>query len=295
MKYIADLFEQTKELLRLNMMLIQPLVLFFILILLILMVISDKVNFKETPEMSIQILVVAGLCAGLITVVFNAGWYNMFNKCVKTPINANLTKAEQAMKSLELFKEFFPGVALYFLPFFLGSLIYLALLAIIFLLAYNTGQSHIGIPEGVSWGKFVDAEESYKSVQDYLLSLPVDVKEKINLWSSLVMGAFIANYILNYLTMFWAQFVVIKNVNPVAALVESIKTVVKHPLRAFIISLSFAFALQVCFIIFSINFILFQFLGIIIYVFVITYFNLMIFLYLDKQQGHSAGGADCFR
>ncbi|MEW5970252.1 MAG: hypothetical protein AB1706_10320 [Pseudomonadota bacterium] len=258
---------------------------------------GDKVNFDAGYIPALQTLGVILISIALLSIILNAGWYNMFYKATNNPVNPNLTKVEQTVKSFELFKEFFPGVALYFYPFLLGSLIYFALIAILYLITYSIGIDHIGIPSGVSWAKFIDPEQTYNSLQEYIENLSPGIKYQIALWELLIMATIFIQFIVNYLTMFWAQLILINSVNPVKAFIDSFKTVFKHPLRSFIICLSYSFMLQVCFLVFSIPFILFQLLGIVSYIYTITFFNLMIFVYLGKKEENNncSRGADCFR
>lgn len=287
MDFIQNIYRTTFDLLKTNMVLVQPLILFFILAGIIFMPLGNDKNLSN-------ILIVL-LCVGLVSVVFNAGWYSMFHKCIITPPNPNLTKAEQTIKSLELFKEFFPGVALYFIPFLGGSLLYLALLVIIFIAAYNWGIEHIGIPLGIPWEQLFSADQTSESVRDFFNKLSPGVKYQIALWEVVVIIALLVNYLLNYLTMFWAQSIVFLKVNPVSAFIKSIKLVVQNPVRTFIISLSFSLCLQITFLISIVPFILLQFIGLALYILVIVYFNLLIFVYFDKKQLGNNSRSDCFR
>lgn len=284
MAFIKTLFIDTKKILKQNSILIQPLILYLIATLLILMPLSEKVTSPLDFYEIIKMILIGLVCIILINVAFNAGWYNMLYTCIKTPENPNLNKSERAMKSLGLFKEFFPGVALFFTRYLFGTFLYFSVILIIIFGAYSYGISHIGAPTGIKWDIFVDPEQTYQGMQDYILNLPDSIKLQIAQWELLIFSALFTTFIVNYLTIFWAQIIIVSNVNPVRAFIRSIREVIKHPLRVLIISLSFTFCLKICFIIFSIPFILFPFFGIIIYVFTVSYFNLMIFSYLDKQQ-----------
>ncbi|MGD9580831.1 MAG: hypothetical protein AB7V50_05630 [Vampirovibrionia bacterium] len=284
MNFIKTLFKETNQTLKDNNILIQPLILYLIAILVILMPISEKLANPHDSTEIIKTLLIGLVCIILINVVFNAGWYNMLYTCIKTPINPNLNKSEQALKSLELFKAFFPGVALFFNRYLAGTLLYFAIILIIGLGAYSYGMENIGAPVGISWDIFSDPNQTYESMQNYILNLPDGIKLQIAQWELLIFAALISTFIINYLSIFWPQMVIVDNINPIRAFINSFKEAFKHPLRVLIIALSFAFCLKICFIIFSIPFILFPFVGIIIYVFTVSYFNLMIFKYLDTKQ-----------
>lgn len=293
MAFIKNLFKETKELLTNNNILIQPLILYLIAILLLLMPLSEKLTSPLGHLDILKTLTIGLVCIILINIVFNAGWYNMLYTCIKTPENPNLSKSEKAMKSLGLFKAFFPGVALFFTRYLFGTLLYFAVILIIIFAAYSYGMEVIGAPAGINWEIFTDPEQTYETLQNYILTLPDGIKLQIAKWELLIFTALLATFIINYFSTFWAQIIIVSDVNPVRAFIKSIKEGLTHPLRVIIISLSFTFCLKICFIIFSIPFILFPFFGIIIYVFTVSYFNLMIFKYLDKQQTtHNNSGAD---
>jgi hypothetical protein len=284
MKYINQLFNDTLELLKLNMVLIQPFILFFIAFGLTLTPLSSSYNLRNT--------LIVLVCVSLIMVVFNSGWYNMIYKCVKTPINDNLSKAEQAMHSLKLFKEFLPGVALYFYKFLGGTVIYIALLGIIITGVFSAGIEQVGIPIGVSWEEFSEAAKTHEDMKNYLEALAPGTYYQLAMWNFLLIIAIGLAYILNFLTMFWAPVIIFKETSFVRAYFESFKLIFKHPLRTFIISLSYALCLSFAFIVFFFPFILVQFIGLILIIFTVTYFNLLIFKYLEKQKIDNNSRAD---
>ena len=295
MIFIKALFQKTHEKFRYNAVLMYPLLTYLIVALMILMPLGGHEEDAMVEPASFNTVIVILLCIGLITVVFNAGWYNMFLKCVKMPDNPELSKAERVIKSFDLFKEFFPGVALHFLPLLLGTLLYMCLVGILFFGTYTIGVEKIGIPIGVDWGRFIDAKQTYESLQSYINNLAPGILYQMNLWVLLIFAAMIIHFFLNYLTMFWAQIIVYLEVNPVRAFIKSLKLIFAHPLRTLIMNFSFALSLQVCFIVFSIPFILFNLAGMVFYVLIIIYFNLMIFIYLEQELAHNNCGPDSFR
>lgn len=295
MNYLLTLFSDTRQLLRANMVLIQPLILYFIVILLIMMPIGTLVEKGIPLSESYKTLLIVFLCIGLVSVVFNSGWYNMFHKAVKTPLDPALTKHEQALKSFELFKEFFPGISLYFPAFLLGSILFAAFIVFIFFSSISIGVEQIGIPTGIDWNRFFDPEQSVDSLKKYIESIPAGLQYQIVQWEFLFFITFMINFLLNYFFMFWAQLVIFMKLNFLKAFTKSLLLVARHPLRTLIIILSYSLSWKVAFIIFGIPFILFQFLGIVFIVFVMTFFNLMIFVYLEKQTIDNNLGADSFR
>jgi hypothetical protein len=276
MEYINRLYNETLQLLKKNMVLVQPFILYFIIFGLVITPASSNPGIKSTTVSLVSIF--------LVSVVFNAGWYNMLYKCVKTPVNENLSKSEQAMKSLSLFKEFLPGVALYFKDFLCGGLIYVALLAIILLGTLNIGLDQIGIPIGVSWSDFAEAARDQETVQKYLQSLPAGTYYQLAKWNFLIMVTTFIIFLLNFLTMFWAQSILFIKINCVRAYIMSVKLIFRHPIRSLNIGVIYALSLNLSFLVFAFPNILIKFIGLTLLILTITYFNLLIFKYLDKQN-----------
>lgn len=284
MNPLNNLFKETFELLRNNMVLVQAFILFFIVLGLISLPIGNN-----TDARSMIVLMVCSILAGI---VFNCGWFNMFYKCVKTPPNPNLSKAEQAVKSLELFKEFFPGVALYFTPMIIGSVIFYILHAIIIFIAIKIGLDQVGIPTGVTYDEIFQHRENPQDLSNYLHSLPKETILQLNTWTIIFLLTIPFQILLNYLTMFWAQSIIFLKVNPIKAYIESLKLVFKQPVTTFIISFSFAVSLFASMIMSAIPFIVVQFIGLILLILVYTYFNLLIFKYLEKEKIDNNSRAD---
>lgn len=259
------------------------------------MPVGDLVEKGIPLSGSYKTLIVVFLCIGLVTVVFNSGWFNMFYRVVKTPLNPEHSKHEQALESFKLFKDFFPGISLYFVPFLMGSLMVSAFSFFIFYTSFTIGLEEIGIPIGIDWGRLFNPEESVASLREYVENISPGLQFQIVQWEFLFFATFVINFIVNYLLMFWAQLIIYTKESFLRTFYKSLTLVARHPLRTLIIILSYSFCWKVAFIIFGIPFILFQFLGIVFIVFIMAYFNLMIFIYLEKQNIDNNIGANGFR
>jgi len=276
MKIIEKLFKDSFTLIRYNMILIQPLLIFFLVTGLLIKVVGETYTFESS--------IVATLGVGLLWTVFNAGWYNMIFECVKIPFDVDLPKADQAVTSLKLFKEFFPGVAMFFVPMLLGSIIYLVIISAIIAIAYYYGINYIGIPKDLVWDEVLKAGQSNSTMMAYISKLPETTINQIALWELLIMFVMFINFILNFIIMFWGQCVVAYQMKPVNAYKQSIKMVIKHPILTLTINISYSLALISSFFLSVIPFELFKFIGLFLYIFVMVYFTLMIFVYIEKQN-----------
>lgn len=279
MEIIKNLFKESYELIKNNFVLVQPLLLFFIVSGLLMKLVGEAFTLKSS--------IVTALSIGLLWTVFNAGWFNMINQCVKTPYNNDLPKAERALNSLKLFKEFFPGVTVFFIPILLGSIIYLILISLIIAVFYYIGISFIGIPNGLVWDEIFKAGQSNTAMYAYISRFPQSTIKQIAEWELLIIIALIVNYLLSYIFMFWGQCIVVNESNPINAYIQSVKIVIKHPILTLAINISSAISLNITLFLSIIPMELVRFVGLILYILVMVYFTLMTFLYIEKQNNNN--------
>lgn len=277
---LKEIYSECFELLKDNTVVIQPLIFYTILVNLMLLPIGNTLDTQS--------IVVIAICFGITLVVFNSGWFNMFFGCIRTIPNPNLTKEESTLKSLELYNDFFPGVAMNFLPFLGAALINLLIFSGLIYLAYYLNADQLVIPQGFNLDQFLQSLEKYETSQSILNKMP-------EAWQNYIFFVMVINHILNFLTIFYFQLMVIDKTNPISGLIDSIKTVFSHPLQTFIIYISFNVALSISTLILLLPVCIFQFIGLVLYLISMTYFNLLIFLYLDKQTSNNNRRANCFR
>ena len=283
---IKELFSNTLKLVKYNIVLVQPLLIFFfILTLLLSPVFTSGKNILNSGPGIVMIVSIAGLiCA------FTAGWFSMFHKSIEILSKPSPTREERATHTVDLFKEFFPGVGKYFakivLGILLGFILYFVIVAVTILIGKTTGISH-----GVSLSSYDSIKKILESFDDTHLSKS---------HSKITIIAVIIRFIFLYLTMFWMQAIISADKSPITAYIESVKTVLKNPLATLTIFLSNFGSLFVLCLILSVlnttklnseNFLGFiiQFSGQIFLFMIIIYFTMMNFLYFEKYSTKNTG------
>lgn len=294
---IIELFRKSYTLVKYNLVLIQPLLLFFLLVGLIL-----------GPVSGLTALNAAGLfllfaIMGLFS-AFLAGWYNMFHKTVQlSDKGKNMTKEERAIASLNLFKEFFPGVGKFFPRIISGLLLYVLLFVIIISLTEIIGVKIIGALPEFTQNELNAAFKTESSLIAFINTISPEEKVRIVKWTLLKL-AVIGFY--SYLTMFWTQAVIAGKKTGLAAYWESLKAVVQKPLvTSGIFASNFLSLLAVYFIstlsitlLGASSFLGFiaQFIGLILIILLVVYFTMMSFLYFEKyRKNNSVSWTDSFR
>lgn len=256
------------------MVLVQPLLFFFLLINILITPEIFKGGFS-TPAMILLISIAGLYCA------FLAGWYCMFHKSIEYVEKLNLPPEEKAINSLNIFKEFFPGVGKYFYKVVLGMIIYFLFIFILSILIHIIGTFMIGIPENFFVSIMKKSFKSNAEVIAFMKSISPAEKIKLFKWNLLVVSL---GGLFSYLTMFWVQAIIADNKNPFVAYLESIKTVFKNPIIAMAIHSSQWFGLTAIYAVmlaFSMNFII-QFIMLFVLILSVVYFTLMTFLYYER-------------
>jgi len=263
---IHKLIPRTFNIVKVNQVLIMPFLMFLLLVVVVL-----------SPVGGINPFIMVAVIA--LKSVFLAGWLNMFHMCLENTNNENITDEQKTINSLNLYKEFFPGVGKYFQKIFWGVLI--------FLLAVNIVESVIFHFLG-----------NFKSFS--LENLPQTLGTKadfVAFWNKIShvdkikiikIAAIDMSFIglFSYLTMFWTQSVVVEDKNPIKAFVASVKTVLNDPINTLLI---FAFMLISFIFVFVLNImlgenILSQLLALMLFAYVIVYYTMMTFLYFERYR-----------
>ncbi|OGH98667.1 MAG: hypothetical protein A2039_03150 [Candidatus Melainabacteria bacterium GWA2_34_9] len=263
---IHKLIPRTFDLVKVNQVLVMPFLMFLLLVIVVL-----------SPVVGINPFILVAVIA--LKSVFLSGWLNMFHMCLENTNNENLSDEQKTLNSLNLYKEFFPGVGKYFQKIFWGVLI--------FLLVVNLVESVIFHFLG-----------NFKSFS--LENLPQTLGTKadfISFWNKinhvdkikiLKIAAIDMSFVgvLSYLTMFWTQSVVAEEKNPINAFIASIKTVLNDPINTFLI---FAFMIISFIFVFGLNLVLGeniigQLLTLMLFAYVIVYYTMMTFLYFERYR-----------
>lgn len=270
---INRLISRSFNILRVNMVLSMPLLMFLLLIVLIL-----------APIGNVNIFIIIALLA--LKSVFLSGWLNMFHACIKNTENENLSDEQKTINSLNLYQEFFPGVGKYFQKIFWGMLYGI----MIFILSINLIEAitmhFLGHFSSFSAEAFLNTVHNATKNSDIInFWNKISHADKIKIYKLVGCDIFFIG-LFSYLTMFWTQFVIVEDKPPIKAFLSSIKAVSKDPLNSF---LMFVFSIVGLALIFVLNFkiganIFSQLLILMLFVYFIVYCTLMLFLYFEKYR-----------
>ncbi|OGI28208.1 MAG: hypothetical protein A2287_06235 [Candidatus Melainabacteria bacterium RIFOXYA12_FULL_32_12] len=270
---IIELFVKTYQLVKDNLILVQPLLLFLMLLGLVMAPVSMG-GFNLAA-----LFVIIGLYSA-----FGAGWYNMFHRCVKLSSTQELSPEEKAANTISLLKEFFPGVGKYFSKILVGFLVYIVLLFVVInVIGGFIGAKYIGYPQSISSSELIQVLMHGDKSSEILNKISEADKIKIWLWNGL---SFILISITTYLTMFWSQAIISEDKNPLKAHFESLKTVLKRPFTSLIMFISYwGSIVGISFLSTknSYGFIV-HLLLLLVLTLTIVYFTMMMFLYFEKYR-----------
>ncbi|EKE03649.1 MAG: hypothetical protein ACD_20C00172G0002 [uncultured bacterium] len=281
---IIELFVKTYQLVKDNLILVQPLLLFLMLIAMVLAPVSMG-GFNP----AVLIVVVGLYCA------FCAGWYSMFHKSIKLA-GKELSAEEKATNTISVLKEFFPGVGKYFPRILVGFVVYVVLLIIVVnVIGDFVGAKYIGFPQSITSAELLQLFMNGEKSTEILNKISEADKMRIGLWNGLT---FILISFFTYLTMFWSQAIVAEDKNPLIAHFESLKTVLKRPLTSLIIFTSYWGSIVGISILGtreSLGFFV-HLLVLMILTLTIVYFTMMTFLYFEKyRKNNSISWTNSFR
>lgn len=275
MKFLTDietLFRGSFNLLKHNMVLSLPFLAFWLIIGFVL------ISLTNGAARLFSLLLLLG-----ITSAFISGWFNMFKRCVERPVNENQPEREQVEDSFYLFKEFFPGVGKYFVNILVGLMLFLLIFNFLMLLTENLSMHLLGNFESFSTEEMMKALQQPSSIQDFWKSISDADKSKI---ITIALIELALTVLMIYLTMFWAQFVVLKEVSPLKGFLSSIAITIKDFFRTFVIFVLNALLLGGVFLlsaVLGLNPIL-RLVMILLFVYALVFYILMTFLYIERHS-----------
>lgn len=226
---------------------------------------------------------------------FISGWFYMIHKCIESSDKDIKDPAERAEMSLNLLKEFVPGVGKFFPKMTIGVTLYTALSAGLLYLLWINGQNFIETSDNLSIQVIADAFSSNEKALAFVQSLSDSDRLIIQKWNLMIL---IATSIFSYLTMFWPVAIIVKDENPFKAFVTGLITIAKRPFVCAGIFAAFYFSSMLLAIFNSIagtNFLV-QLIGLLVSILLTVYFLVVIFLYFEKySESNSSSWTDSFR
>lgn len=291
-----EVFKNTLKIFRFNMILVQPLLIFLVVVALV--PISGDSAVAASPALLVLILSLIGL-----TIAFASGWFTMFQKGVHISKNDGFSSDEErAAFSINLFKEFFPGVGAYFAPMAIGSVIYFIGFFLVAVITLVIAQHFTGQITSINWHEMLASLHSQHQYTELIKKLSPADNTRIHQWNLALM---IATNIYSYLTMFWPVAIIEGKKGPISAFKKSLKYTLKKPFTTIAMYLfytlgSLGFSVVMLLIAkmtatYRIGIIgdALQFIGLLGYILFIVYFILMMFVYFEQvKQNNSSSGAN---
>lgn len=278
---LCELFSRSYNILKNNLILMQP-ILLFMLVTVMISPNNEQINVHSASFIMYILSLSALACA------FIAGWYSMFNKCIAVSENQGFSSDEERARfSINLFREFFPGVGKYFLNVTIGTILYSIVFLTLSFLIFKVAHHFIGDITSINLNDYLSVQGS----QDKALALynKINNADKIRITIWYMIYIFFGN-IFSYLTMFWIPALINKNLTPVMAFIESFKTIFKKPIETFIIYLTYSIGSAFIIIIASItgqNAIT-EFLALTGIILLFVYYVIMTFEYFVKEKNDNS-------
>lgn len=279
-KYFKNAFKITNE----NIILTTPLVLFLFLLSIYL---SVAKNLQENVSSAILLL-----CTILFMLsAFFAGWLFMVKKAILLSKQTFVEEEEKAKASFNLIKEIPSGIGEYFLSFFGGIIIYIALFVFILFAAHQVGMHFIG-KIGISLSELKIAFSSAVAMKSLVSSLTTQELQKLNAWNMLFLAVI---SVFSFITMFWSAQIVFKTKNPLSALFKSINFTFKNLLSSLILFIYISvvnFAVSLLNAYATLNPIIY-FVSMLVYFYFLVYVVVLVFLYYDEQSNKIVEKSNC--
>lgn len=214
---------------------------------------------------------------------FLSGWLNMFKKCVETPIDQNTPDYKHTYDSFTLFKEFFPGVGMYFWKSLLGIIIVFVGFNFFMLLIELIIIPLFGSFNSFSHDELVKAMQSHEKAFEFWRNISPEDQSRI---FKIAIVEVIAAVGFLYFMMFWPQIIILKNSSAINAIKESFFAV-KNDL-AITFTIFFINFVMIIFIFFSgtvlIENPLARLLLILLFVYALVFYVMVTFVYLEKRH-----------
>lgn len=281
-----NIFKKSAKLLKDNIMLIQPLFIWMLVIMLMLIPLAGKNSFDIGFVFTLILIL-------LCTTAFLAGWYNCTVFVVSLKNKKYESLEEHNKNQIEILKKFFPGVGEYILPVTVISIIYCGLgyglmelyrlLAKKIFITYNFPNDFFTV---LNSGSQTD-------ITNYLQNSLSHSQLTILLWA--IAGSFVLYLIFNLIVLWFMPAIFYTSKNPFKAIWKSIIFMFKNiRISLAIVAVMFILNMAITFVrAFTGNGIL-AFVPFLLTFVYLVYYVLTVFLYYEeKTQNSSNCGAEC--
>lgn len=262
-----------------NIILVQPI----IFALLIFALLSGGMASVRSNAIASLVYSISLLALG---VAFLTGWLFMTKKIIALELHSDLSGEEKTLESFFQIKQFFPGVGEYFLSSLAMSVIYIVAAFVFMAAVFKLGIKFIGVPQ-VDFAAINAAAGSVEKIQQYFASLPTERLYGFAMW---IFTISLAGTLFQFVTMWWYPALFYNTKNPLVA----VGLGTKFLFRKFGASIGiFLFLALLNFVISFVstmfpNNIVFSVIGFLLFVYYLTYYVVLIFLYYGQNGEHSA-------
>jgi hypothetical protein len=274
---VFSLFGETFLLLGRYFLIVYPVFLYFI--------ISSLMVPRTAPDFGHWAWWVISLGLLGILFIFKAGWNHMMYKAVEDwqELKQKATQpegvaVEMAQIPFRILKEFIPGIGVYGPSFLIGGFVWVIFIALPVVLLAWLGYQYIGIPEFFQT-LLTRPELTPQEVEQAMQSLTPTEKSQISSWNWLFLLALVLLAVVNALTLFWQQYIILRQCNPFKAFVYSARQALSRPFNTVVILLYFSFFYFVFTLMGGFSSLM-AFLGNFMLIITIVFFGLFMFLYL---------------
>lgn len=281
-----NIFKKSAKLFKDNMMLIQPLFIWMLVIMLTLIPLSGKTSFDMGLIFTLILIL-------LCTTAFLAGWYNCTTFVVSLKEKKYETLEEHNKNQIEILKRFFPGVAEYILPVTVVSVLYCGI-GYGFMELYRFLAKKIFIAYKFPNDFFTVLNNGSQSdITTYLQNSLSHSQLTILLWA--IAGSFVLYLVFNLIVLWFMPAIFYTSKNPFKAVWKSIIFLFKNiKISLAIVIIMFLINMVITFVrAFTGNGIL-AFVPFLLTFIYLVYYVLTVFLYYEeKTQSNSNCGAEC--
>ncbi len=205
------MFKTAYHILRNNMIFIQPLLLYMLLVMSAAIFISGRTIPNATR---INLLV----CFVLLTIAFLTGWFHV-NKLGVKKYNLDDTQEVITQKTIESIKQFFTGIGEKFLKILFGSILFVAIYAGISFCVTKLCLMVLGNPTIIMDFQNIAKMQTKEEITAYLSS--VSLQDQIN-FVNWFFAAIVTSSVLNYFGILYFSVMSFEDKNAIVSLWKSI-------------------------------------------------------------------------
>ncbi len=278
------MFKKAFQVLKLNLLFIQPLLLY------ILMISSSFVYIVNKNIVIFQKGLIA-ISALLLTAAFLSGWFYI-NRLAVQDYKQDEEKEITVEKSIKNFKQFFTGVGVKFLNYLLAVVIFTGLYIASVMLISKFCINNFGIPEVLKHIMSLSGENYQNEIMNYLNSVP-DTDKLVFIKWMLILTVY--SVIVNFLGVLYFSVLSYDKNNALTSIWYTIKffiTQIAGCVKVIAVLLGIYMLINMSSLLFGVNSISYI-LIIILFTLYLNYYVLLVLCFYDEKTNNSDSGTEC--